>query len=125
MFKKILPCLLLPLLFAGCAAQITNLTPGRFVRNENNLYPFEVAFKSRQQSLRWDSIQPSVVVGTNFFPMQPTALMKNRWETLIPVPPTASNLVYRYRFDFKYNAMYEPQPDSVMSQDYFLQIMDK
>ena len=58
MFKKSLPVLSLSLLLAGCATQLTNLTPQQQVRNANNLYPVEVAFNTRQQTVRWQSIQP-------------------------------------------------------------------
>ena len=57
--------------------------------------------------------------------MHPTPLMNNRWETLIPVPTNETHLVYRYRFDFKYNAVPSPRADSVLSSDYTLQIIDQ
>ena len=123
--KKLLLLLSLPLLLAGCASQFTNLTPLQQARNENNFYPVEVAFKCRQQSLRWQSIQPYVVVDTNFYSMQPTPLMNNRWETLLPVPPGTNLVRYRYKFDFDYNAFGGPQKDSAISPDYTLRILDK
>lgn len=123
MWKKILPVLLAPLLLAGCGT-FTNLTPQRQVRNANNLYPVEVAFNTRQQSLRWESIQPFVNVGTDFYPMRPTLLMKNRWEGLVPVPPGTNTIRYRYKFDFKYNAVGDqPQNDSAISPEYSLRIL--
>lgn len=125
MLKKVLQLLSLPLLLAGCASQFTNLTPLQQERNENNFYPVEVAFKSRQQSLRWDSIKPYVVVGTNFYPMQPTPMMRDRWETLLPVPPGEKVVRYRYKFDFEYNAFGGPKADSAHSPDYTLTILDK
>ena len=63
MLKKSLPVLFLSLLLAGCATQLTNLTPLQQKRNPNNLYPVEVAFDTRQQTVRWQSIQPKIVVG--------------------------------------------------------------
>lgn len=125
MRKKILPLLLVPLLLAGCAT-FTNLTPQRQVRNANNLYPVEVAFNTRQQSLRWDSIKPYVNVGTEFYEMRPTLMMNNRWEGLVPVPPGTNIIHYRYKFDFKYNVMgNEPQNDSLISREYTLQILER
>ena len=125
MLKKLLPLLLAPLLLAGCQATLTNLTPQTRLRNPDNLYPVEVALASSQQTLRWDSIKPQIVVGNNFYPMRPTKLMTNRWEGLIPVPATASTIQYRYKFDFNYNAMGAPRSDSTLSKEYTLQIVDK
>lgn len=125
MLKKIFPALLLPLLLTGCATTFSNLTPQTQPRNANHLYPVEVAFNSRQQSLRWETIQPFVNVGTEFLPMRPTLLMSNRWEALVPVPAGEKLIHYRYKFDFRYNAVgHSPQPDSAMSPQYTLRITD-
>lgn len=125
MWKKFLPVLLAPLFLAGCAS-FTNLTPQRQARNANNLYPVEVAFTSRQQSLRWDSIQPFVNVGTELYPMRPTLMMSNRWEGLVPIPPGKNSVTYRYKFEFKYNVLgSQPKDDSLISPKYTLQITDR
>lgn len=113
------------LLLAGCATNFTNLTPLHQERNANNLYPVEVALASRQQTLRWDSIQPQIVVGNDFYPMRPTLLMTNRWEGLVPVPLGTNIVHYRYKFDFNYNAMGKPKPDSALSPEYTLRILEK
>jgi hypothetical protein len=125
MFKKLVPFLAIPLLLAGCATTLTNLTPQRQVRNPNNLYPVEVALSSRQQTMQWESINPQIVVGTDFYPMRPTVHMTNRWEGLIPVPPGASIVHYRYKFDFDYATFGKPKQDSLLSQEYTLQIQNK
>jgi hypothetical protein len=125
MLKKSLSLLLLPLLFGGCAASLTNLTPKQQVRNPNNLYPVEVAMASRQETLRWSSIQPQIVVGKEFYPMRPTLLMTNRWEGLVPAPPGVNLVHYRYKFDFQYNTFGKPKPDSASSPEYTLRILDK
>src|SRR5208283_474669 len=123
MLKKLLPVLILPLLLAGCAATLTNLTPQRQVRNDSNLYPVEVALATRQQTLRWDSIRPQIVVGTETYKMHPTPMMTNRLEGLVPVPAGSSVAHYHYRFAYEYNAMGAPRTESVLSQDYTLQIL--
>jgi len=125
MSKKSLPLLSLSLLLAGCATQLTNLTPQQQVRTTNNLYAVEVAFDSRQQTIRWQSIQPRIVVGTNFYDMRPTPFMTNRWEGLIPVPPETSSVQYRYKFDFQYNRMGQPGNDCAMSPSYTLRILEQ
>src|ERR1051325_9341968 len=104
MSQKLLPHPLLPLLLSGCTATFTNLTPKTQLRNPNNLYPVEVAFNSRQQSLRWNTIKPQIVVGSENIPMRPTPLMANRWEGLVPAPSGESVIHYHYRFDFEANA---------------------
>jgi hypothetical protein len=112
MLKKTLTLLLLPLLFAGCATTLTNLTPKQQTRNAENLYPVEVAFASTEQTLRWGTIKPQILVGTEFYPMHPTQLMTNRWEGLIPVSRQTNVVYYRYKFDFRYNNFGGPGIDS-------------
>ena len=123
MKKKFLPVLFLPLLLAGCATSITNLTPLRQTRNAHNLYPVEVALDSSQQSIRWDSIHPRILVGDASYPMRSTLLMTNRWEGLVPVPPDASSIKYRYKFDFEYNSFGKPKEGSRVSPEYTLRIL--
>ena len=125
MVKKLLPGLLLTLLVGGCAAQFTNLTPQHQLRNAENLYPVEVAVNSRQQTMRWESIRPQIVVGTEYYPMRPTLLMTNRWEGLVPVGPGSNLIHYRYKFDYDYNAMGTPRRDSALSPEYSLEVLDK
>jgi hypothetical protein len=122
MFKKSLPVLCLSLLLAGCASQVTNLTPQQQSRNANNLYPVEVSFNSRQETIRWQSIKPKIVVGSEYYDMRPTPLMTNRWEGLIQVPPGTSEIRYRYKLDFDYNRMGKPGADTALSREYTLHI---
>ena len=119
--------MLLPVvLLAGCTTTtFTRLTPNQQPRNANNLYPVEVAFNSQQQSLRWESIQPYVLVNGQPFPMRPVPLVGNRWEGLVPVPPSASAVNYRFKFDYLYNNFgTAPKPNSVSSKVYTLKVMD-
>ncbi|HTL17232.1 MAG TPA: hypothetical protein VL793_08345 [Patescibacteria group bacterium] len=124
MLKRILLGLFAPLLLAGCTSTFTNLTPVHQTRNSNNLYPVEVAMASRQQTLRWDSIHPQIMVGTEVYQMRPTSLMTNRWEGLVPVPPGQNLVHYRYKFDFNYNAFGKAKADSAMSPEYTLRISE-
>jgi hypothetical protein len=124
MLKKSVPVMLLSLLLAGCASQLTNLSSLHQERNANNLYPVEVGFHSRQQTIRWRSIQPHILVGQESYDMRPTPLMTNRWEGLIPVPPGTKSVEFRYKFDYQYNRMGPPGNDSALSPKYKLQIMD-
>jgi hypothetical protein len=125
MLKKFLPLVFAPLLLAGCTATFTNLTPLHQNRNANNLYPVEVAMTTRQQSLKWESIRPQIVVGNDAFPMRRTQLMTNRWEGLVPIPATEKVVHYRYKFDFDYNSFGTPKGDSALSPEYTLHVLDQ
>jgi hypothetical protein len=124
MWKKTLSVLPV-LLLTGCAATFTRLTPLEQPRNPNNLYPVEVAFNSRQQSLRWETIQPYVLVNGEPYALRPVPLMTNRWEGFVPVPPGANSATFRFKFDYKYNSFgTAPKPDSAFSPEYKLRIAD-
>jgi hypothetical protein len=125
-FKRFL--LVLPvILLTGCATgTFTRLTPNIQPRNANNLYPVEAAFESQQQSLRWDSIQAFVLVNGQPYPMRSVPMVKNRWEGLVPVPPSASSASYRFKFDYLYNNLgTAPKPNSVSSKIFTLKISDQ
>ena len=124
MRKQFVPIFLLCLFVVGCKATFTNLTPQQQRRRADNQYPVEVAMNSVQQTMRWQSIQPQIVIGRQLYPMNPTMLMTNRWEGMIPVPPGTNQVEYHYQFDFEYNAFGKPKKDSARSADYVLRIVD-
>ena len=125
MLKKFLAVLPLVLL-TGCATTFTRLTPLEQPRNSNNLYPVEVVFNSSQQSLRWDSIQPYVLVNGALSPMHQVPMMQNRWEGFVLVPAGANSVSYRFKFDYTYNAFGQPpKPNSAFSPVYKLTIIDQ
>ena len=126
MLKKFLP--LLPiLLLAGCTTgQFTRLTPNQQPRNADNLYPVEVAFDSKQQALRWESIKPFVIVDGQPTPLRQVPMVPNRWEGLISVPPGVGSVNYKFKFDYLYNTFgHEPQPNSEASRTYTLKVVDQ
>lgn len=115
----------LPLLLAGCASNsITNLTPARQSRTSTGLYPVEAVWKSSQTSVVKESIRPFVVVGLEAYPMRPTPLINNRWETLVPVPADKSHLYYQFKFDYEFKGMPARRSDSLLSPEYRLDITD-
>jgi hypothetical protein len=124
MKRKTIALMLLPVLLAGCTS-ITNLTPRQHVRNKDGLYLFEAAWSSRQQSIVKESLKPYVVIGLDYYPMEPTPLVSNRWETLVPVPANQKFVNYRYKFDFDYLAIPVRRQDSRLSEPYTLEIRDK
>jgi hypothetical protein len=117
--------LLAAFFLSGCSTTITNLTPAQLQRNPNNLYPFEVALDTTQKSIRQDSIHPSVIIGTESYPMKPAPVIKNRWEALVPVPANTNYVYYRYKFDYTYDRIPAPAPSSRLSPTYQLEIVDK
>ena len=126
MLKKFL--LLLPVLWlAGCStATFTRLTPNQQPRNQDNQYAVEAAFDSDQQSLRWDSIKAFVLVNNEALPMRRVPLVRNRWEGFVPVPPGATTVTYRFKFDFYYNSLASsPRPNSLTSKPYTLRVTDQ
>jgi len=124
MWKKALILLPAMLLLAGCATTVTNLSSLRQLRDPNNLYPVEVAYDSRQQSLLWDTVQPTVIVGKDSYPMRLTKLMHNRWECLVPVPAGVNSITYHYKFDYQFDDFGGPRRGSASSHPYKLQIID-
>jgi hypothetical protein len=124
MTKRFLPLVLIPLLLAGCTSTFTNLTPTRQVRTPDNAYPVEFQLNTRQQSLRWHTIKPYILVGNEQLPMRPTPLMKNRWEGLVPVPAGANRVEYRYKIEYDYNAFGARKSDSALSPKYELKVLD-
>lgn len=113
-------------MLASCTttSTVTNLTPSRTKRSPNNLYLIEYAWSSNQQSVRPDSIKPYVVVGTETYPMQKAARMKNRWEAYIPVPATQKSVLYHIKVDYEYNAFGKRGKDSLKTEEYKLTIED-
>ncbi len=111
-------------MLAGCATTVTNLTPHQRTRSTNNLYQVEVALQSRQQTMRWESIRPEIVLDGKAYPMRPTPLMANRWEGMLPVSADKNLVHYRYLFNYDYNAFGKPKSDSMLSPEYTLQIFN-
>jgi uncharacterized protein YceK len=116
--------LVAPLVLAGCSS-ITNLTPSKYQRNTTGLYPVEAAWYSRQQTIREDSFKPLVMVGNETYEMRRVPMVRDRWETMIPIGPDKDSVRYQFKFDYMVNAIPRPQPDSKLSPEYKLQIVDK
>ena len=64
------------------------------------------------------TMKPMVMVGTQVYPMKRTPLVTNRWDTLVPVPADASELRYRIKVNWEYNAV--PVPDANSQRSEFL-----
>ena len=122
----ILTIFLTALLLGGCArATLTNLTVNSLPRAANGLYRVEIIWENNANGVRHETVQPVVLVGTNAFPMQRTALVTNRWETLLPVAADVPGVDYRIRVDWKFNAIPVPEANSKMFGAFRLNIKDK
>jgi hypothetical protein len=116
---------LLLLAVTGCSTTtITNLTPSRLPRKDNDQYTFEVDYNTRQQSLIRESMQGYIIVGGERYPMQRVPMLHNRWEGIVPIPADQDVVTYRYRFDYQYRAIPDLRRDSVESKYYQLFILD-
>lgn len=111
-------------LLAGCST-VTNLTPSQHIRNDTALYPFEVEWVSKQKALLPETVKAYVIIDFDSYPMERTRFMKNRWETLVPVPAETQELTYRYKFDYQYQGMPAPRADSKLSPPYQLTIIER
>jgi hypothetical protein len=120
-FLKLLPVLVI----TGCAATFTRLTAEQQPRNPTNQYLVETSFLSSQQSLRWDSIQVSVLANGKAYPMTPVLRLTNRWEGYVPVPADQNSVNYRFKFDYQYNSFGgPPRSATTNSPVYTLKIVD-
>ena len=116
-WKAILFCLL-PLAIAGCSTTITNLTPRNFSRNAENMYPVEVVFESNVRAIHDDTIKPYVQIGDDNYLMRRTRVVRDRWETLVPIPADRSVVNYRIKIDYLERQGRELLPSSSLSAPY-------
>jgi hypothetical protein len=122
-FVAVIFCILIPIFFTGCIYhEITNMTPGTLTRNTKGLYPVHIIWESNDNAIRHDTIKPVVLIGTNSFEMKRTPLMKNRWETPVPIGQVANELRYRIKVNWKYNTIPVPAANSQLSEEFLLRI---
>lgn len=113
------------LALTGCVStSVINLTPRYQSRNSENVYPVEIEFNSNLRTIKQDTVRPYVQIGADNFLMRRTPIVKNRWETLIPVPNKQSVLNYRIKVDFTYDSLPEPKVNSVLAGPFQL-LLDK
>ncbi len=119
--KNIVVLSLLVACMVGCATNlITNLTPSQMPRNQTGQYLVEMKLDSQQQSMRDESITPSVVVGFNEYKMRATQKMTNRWETYVPVAAAQESILYHFKVNYQYNRFGKPGEGSLLSPEYKL-----
>ena len=115
----------LALVLTGCAtSRITNLTTTRQPRNPSGVYPVEFVWDSNQQTIIDGSIKPYVIVGADSYPMRAALDIRNRWETVIPVPADKQNVLYHFKVDYQCRAFGKAEKSSRLSPSYRLDIID-
>lgn len=125
LMRRLLILATLGVLVTGCTTnKITNVTPRQVYRTPDNIYRIEARWDSNQRSIRPDSLEPKVVVGRDFYSMELTPETRNRWEALVPVPADQRFVTYRFKFDYLYNAIPVPRPDSKASPTYQMEIIE-
>lgn len=88
------------------------------------MYQFDVVWRSKQQSIVPSTIRPYVVIGNQSHEMEPTKLVRDRWETLVPVPEDQKMVNFHYKFDYQYRGFPARQSNSKLSRPYQLRIVD-
>jgi len=113
------------LTISGCAtSSVTNLTPRHHVRNTENVYPVDIEFRTNLRTIKWDTVRPYVQIGEDNYLMRRTAIVKDRWETLIPISQEERVAHYRIKIDFSYSSLSEDKVNSVLSGPYQIVIGD-
>ena len=106
---------------AGCAMhEATNLTPRKLPREADNLYHFEISWKTARRGVNTTNVQAYVMVGENMYPMKPVPLTDTRFEASVPLPPGKTYIPYRYRFDYDYPGLGYTYKNSDLSPSYRL-----
>lgn len=113
--------LFVSLLVAGCVTNtVTNLTATEVPRSPTGMYRVEYQWDSSQQTVRPNSIKPTVLVGFNQHEMKQVMKTANRFEAWVPIPAGQSEISYRFKVDYQYTAFGNPKNASKLSQDYKL-----
>ena len=112
-------------LVAGCAPSYVNLTPRTVPPAPENVHLFEVQWSSPRTGANNPDVRAYVTIGTNFFPMARIPNTSDRWEAKVPLPPDATSVPYRYRFDYTYPGTPQRVSASDRSQEYFLRLPRK
>ena len=121
--KKFLLLLVAPVLLSGCST-ITNLTPAQYSRNPSGMYAVEASWSTKRRAVLEETIQPQVMIGNESFPMRRVPLVRDRWETVVQIPPGQNALRYHFKFDYKVNSIPVAHDDSKLSPEYTLQVVD-
>ncbi|RME67067.1 MAG: cell surface protein [Verrucomicrobia bacterium] len=84
------------LFLTGCDVKIINRTPATFSENPSQVYTFTAEVKPRGGVVNRDSIQPSIVIDGQVFPMKPSPAGGDLWEFDYHLPPGRTEGAYYF-----------------------------
>ncbi len=123
MTKTLIALSLLGALLVGCVTNtVTNLTATTQPRDSTGLYRVEYEWDTTQQTVRPDSIKPTVLVGFDTYDMKSVLKTTNRWEAFIPVPASKDQVIYQFKVDYEFTRFGKPGLASKLSPEYKLNI---
>ena len=123
MTKTLFALSLFGALFVGCVTNtVTNLTATTQPRDSTGLYRVEYEWDTTQQTVRPDSVKPTVLVGFDTYDMKSVLKTTNRWEAFIPVPASKDQVIYQFKVDYDYTRFGKPGHASKLSPEYKLNI---
>ncbi|MGH8020890.1 MAG: IPT/TIG domain-containing protein [Opitutaceae bacterium] len=82
------------LLLAGCDVKIINRTPATFSENPSQVYTITAEVRVRGGVVREESVQPSIVIDGQVFPMEKSPLGENIYEYEYHLPSGRSEGAY-------------------------------
>lgn len=84
------------LLLAGCEVKIINRTPATFSENPSQVYTITAEVRARSGVIRKGSLQPSIVIDGQAYPMKPSPLGNNLYEYDYRLPAGRSEGAYYF-----------------------------
>jgi hypothetical protein len=116
----------LALLCAGCST-VTSLTPSKQPRTKSGYYLLEADWKTDSSTVIDSSLKAYVLIegDPTLIPMERVPVVIDRWQVYVPVPADQKTLRYRFKFDYMYHATPKPKPNSFLSPEHELTIVDR
>ncbi|KAB2673293.1 MAG: hypothetical protein DVB31_04030 [Verrucomicrobia bacterium] len=108
------------LLLAGCASEVSNLTPRAVQISPTRTYSVEVTWDSRRRGVKNDEVKAWVMVDQTLYPMNRVPHTVNRWEARIPVPEGKTYVPYKFKFEYMVPEITTRTLQSEWSQEYRL-----
>ena len=118
--RPIVAALLGAVLLAGCASEVSNLTPRAVPISQTRTYPVEVTWDSARRGVKNDEMKAWVMVDQALYPMTRVPNTVNRWEARIPVPEGKTYVPYKFKFEYYVPEITTRTLTSEWSQEYRL-----
>ena len=80
LFTRLLAATAAVFLLAGCDVKIINRTPATFSENPSGVYTITAEVQVKSGVVKKDTVQPSIVIDGQIFPMTRSDLAPNMWE---------------------------------------------